>query len=113
MRRADALLFDMLDAARRIVEAVAGRDRRSFLADDVAVDAVLWRLAIIGEAAGRVPPEFQAAERAIPWRRIAAMRNRLVHGYFAIDHDRVWKVIAEDVPVLIAELERLLGATGQ
>lgn len=102
----------MLDAARRVSATVTGRDKQAFLTDSIAVDAVLWRLAIIGEAAGRVPSEIQEASRAIPWRRMAAMRNRLVHGYFFIDHDLVWKVVIEDIPILIDELRRLLDDDG-
>lgn len=109
MRRADALLLDMLEAARSVMSVVGGRDRRAFEADRVSFDAVMWNLSIIGEAASRVPEAIRQETPAIPWRTITAMRNRLVHGYFAIDRERVWKVVAEDISPLIAALEPIVG----
>ncbi len=69
----------------------------------------MWNLSIIGEAASRVPEAIRQETPAIPWRTITAMRNRLVHGYFAIDRERVWKVVAEDISPLIAALEPIVG----
>lgn len=64
---------------------------------------------IIGEAASTVTPEFRQQYPEIPLRDIVAMRNRLIHVYFDIDLDRVWDTIADDLPGLITQLERVLS----
>lgn len=72
--------------------------------------AVMWYLTVIGEAAARVSAEGRAALPSLPWSDIVAMRNRLVHGYDTIRFDRVWSVLADDLPPLIAALETALAA---
>ena len=63
---------------------------------------------IVGEAASRLSPEDQARYPSIPWREIIGMRNRLVHGYDAIDLNVLWDTIRIDLPPLIDELKRSL-----
>jgi len=67
---------------------------------------------IVGEAAAGVSPDGQAEYPSIPWRQIIGMRNRLVHGYESVDLDVLWDTIEDDLPPLIAELERILGESG-
>lgn len=72
-------------------------------------------LEIIGEAAKNVSVEIRALSPRTPWRLMAGMRDNLVHGYFGIDYELVWSVAVEQVPVLAAELTRLIAegeATG-
>jgi uncharacterized protein with HEPN domain len=98
----------MLDHARKAVEAIWGRSRRD-LDHDVVLAAALERFVeIIGEAAGRMSEERKAAVSGIPWRQITGMRNRLVHGYGAVDRDVLWDVIHDDLPDLIAKLSQEL-----
>ena len=63
---------------------------------------------IIGEAASRISEETRARHPNIPWTQIIGMRNRIVHGYFAIRLDRVWQTVQDDLPPLIAQLEALV-----
>ena len=72
--------------------------------------ALLKSLEIIGEAANGVSSVIQNRYPGIPWRDIIGMRNRLVHVYFDVDLDLVWDTIRTDLPPLIVELERVLGA---
>ena len=84
-----------------------GLSREAFMADDKTVDAVVRNLEIIGEAARQVPDEFAAAHSAVPWRRIAGLRNRIVHDYFGLDLDIIWEVIQTDLPQLKSQLATL------
>ena len=70
--------------------------------------AILKAVEIIGEAASRISEETKAKHPGIPWTEIIGMRNRLVHGYFAIRLDRVWQTVQDDLPPLIAQLEPLV-----
>jgi len=62
---------------------------------------------LIGEAATHIPNEIREVNSAIPWRLIIAIRNRLIHAYLGIDNDTLWSIIQDDVPGLLAELEKL------
>ncbi len=105
----EVLLRDMLDYARKAVAAAGGRGRGDLDEDDVLAAALERFVEVVGEAASKVSAGTRATCGAIPWRQIVGMRNRLVHGYAAVDHDVIWDVVTVDLPSLIIELERLLG----
>ena len=109
-RRDDSTsLRHMLDYAREAVEMAAGR-RRDDLKRDRMLELALVRLVeIVGEAATRVSEEGQQRFASIPWPQVRGLRNRLVHGYDTVDLDILWDIIQDDLPPLIAELERVLG----
>ena len=67
--------------------------------------ALVKCIEIIGEAASRVTRETRDALSGIPWQDIVGMRNRLIHAYFDVDHDRVWDTIQQDLPPLVAALK--------
>jgi uncharacterized protein with HEPN domain len=112
MRRRDdtILLKDMLDYARRAATAVEGASREALGTDAVLAGALERFLEVIGEAASRLEESTRESAPDIPWREIIAMRNRLVHGYFAVDPDILWTVVKEDLPALIEALERMVAA---
>ena len=64
---------------------------------------------IVGEAANRISPEFQQAHCDIPWAKVRGMRNRLIHGYDAVDFNILWDTVQLDLPQLIAMLEPIVG----
>ena len=70
--------------------------------------AIIKDLEIIGEAASKLTPEFKAAHSHILWIDIVGMRNRLTHGYFDIDLDRIWDTVLEDLEPLCEELEKMV-----
>ena len=70
--------------------------------------ALVRAVEIVGEAASRITMETQAATPTIPWAAIIGMRNRLIHAYFDIDRDILWKTVTEEVPALITLLKELL-----
>ena len=108
MRRDDAWLLDMLLAARNAVKFAAPLTFPEFENDDLNQLAILKSIEIIGEAASRISEETKARHPNIPWTQIVGMRNRIVHGYFAIRLDRVWQTVQDDLPPLIAQLEPLV-----
>ena len=108
MRSDDALLLDMLIAARTIVRFSAGMTLDAFEADEMAQSAVIRELQVTGEAARLVSEEAKTAYPAIDWRTMTGMRNRLVHEYFAIRLDVVWQTAIEDIPPLIDQLSDIL-----
>jgi uncharacterized protein with HEPN domain len=101
-------LWDMLTAARAVVDFTRGRTLADYASDLLLRSAVERQIEIIGEAARRVSKEFQEAHSEIPWRPIQAQRHVLAHDYGEIKHERVWRVAETHVPELIVQLEPLV-----
>ena len=98
----------MLAAAKGAVRAAAGRSTTELdLSNDFTL-ALVKRVEIVGEAAGRVKIETQVQFPEIPWQKITSTRHRLVHAYDAIDLEILWSIVTRDLPPLIQELERVL-----
>ncbi len=106
MRRDDEVrLNHMLDAAREAVSFARGRTRDDLDGDRQLVLALIKDMEIVGEAATHVSEPQRRRLPELPWERIVGMRNRLVHAYFDINLDIVWKTVTEDLPELISLLE--------
>ena len=103
------LLFldDMREAARKIDRYVSGRGQDAFRADEMAFDATLRNLEILGEAVKGIPEEIRARYPDINWRGVAGFRNVLAHAYFAVDEETLWDIIANKVPQLLVQLDRI------
>ncbi|MCC7293623.1 MAG: DUF86 domain-containing protein [Phycisphaerales bacterium] len=104
-------LKHILEAARQAMAFVHGRTRADLDADEMLGLALVRLLEIIGEASKGVSPSLQIANRDIPWRKMSTMRDRLIHGYFDVNLDVVWKTILDDLPPLIVQIETLVERT--
>ncbi len=98
-----------LDASREAVASAAGRSRADLDRDRVWALGLIKCVEIVGEAAGKIGKDLRARHPQVPWAPIVAMRNRLVHAYFDIDPEQVWKAVTEDLPALIAQIEDVLS----
>ena len=99
----------MLDHAKEAVNLLASKEKAALVSDRVLQLALVRLVEIVGEAANRLAVEDQSRYPSIPWREIVGMRNRLAHGYDAIDLDVLWDTVKVDLPQLIDELEQILG----
>lgn len=104
-------LRHMLDAAREAVSFVQGRTRVDLDRDRMLVLALTKSVEIIGEAAYQLSPTIQEQLPAIPWDDIVVMRYRLVHAYFDINLDILWRTVEDDLPSLIEQLQSYLDKT--
>jgi uncharacterized protein with HEPN domain len=101
-------LQHMVEAAQAAQQFMAGRDRAALDQDQMLLFAVVRALEIVGEAATRVSPETRAAMPDVPWQAIIGMRNRVVHAYFNIDRQVVWKTVSAELPQLLPALQAAL-----
>ncbi len=97
----------ILDAALESIAFVQGATRNTLDSDPKLAKALMMNIAIIGEAASRITKETQHPE--IPWTAITGMRNILIHAYFDVDLDEVWSTVQNDLPPLIAQLEKVVS----
>ena len=102
-------LRHMLDAATEAQFFAQNNTRSSLDTDRKLVLALVKSIEIVGEAATKVTNKCRKDLPQIPWPNIIGMRNRLIHAYFDINLDILWKTVTEDLPPLIAELEKIVG----
>lgn len=110
MRREELYLRDIPEAAGHIADFIAGLDFALFRESELIRSAVVHKLAVIGEAAARISGEMRARYPDIPWPKIVAFRNILVHAYFGIDWAEVCLAASKQVPGLRDEVDSILRA---
>jgi uncharacterized protein with HEPN domain len=106
--RTQQALEDMLENAQKALEYYV-EDRKGWRDHDLRVDAILRRVAVIGEAAARVPTAERQQFPSLMWREVIGMRQHLVHSYDKIDLDILEGVLTADLPALVVQLEQLLA----
>lgn len=109
MRHESLYLRDIIEAADHIAAFLAGVDFQSFQESELLHSAVAQKLAIIGEAAARVSEELKMRHAEVPWAQIAAFRNILVHAYFGVDWDIVWRAAKNRCPILREQVTGILA----
>ena len=107
MRDDQVYLRDILDAIRRI-ESYTSVGREAFLNTELYQDAVIRQLAVIGEASRKLSESLRASHAEVPWPRIFALRNLLIHDYAGVSLETVWKITEENLPLLKKQVQVIL-----
>jgi len=107
-----AYLQHVRDALRAVLEYTA-EGRATFLGSRMVQDAVVRNLEVVGEAVKGLDGEMRARAPDVPWRRIAGMRDVLIHHYFGVDLEVVWRVVEVEAPSLLVVVEKLIEDLGQ
>lgn len=102
-------LEDIVDAARWVETYVGGISLEQFQADRKTVDAVVRNLEVIGEAVKNIPQTVRDQHPHIPWQRVAALRDILIHEYFGIDMEILWDVVHNKLPLLKQQVIEILS----
>lgn len=108
MPRDEVYLLDIVISAKKALRFVEGMTWDNFQGNELVQSAVLHPLEIIGEAARLISESYKESHPEIPWFQMIGMRNRLIHEYFRIQADTVWKTIQEDLPGLIDLIQPLI-----
>jgi uncharacterized protein with HEPN domain len=106
-------LCHMRDHVAEALELSRGRQRHDLESDRMFALALTKLVEIVGEAAARVSTETQLQHPAIPWRQIVGTRNRLVHGYDAVDLDILWRIATDELGELLSQLQSILAVAAQ
>ncbi|MEZ2226073.1 DUF86 domain-containing protein [Microcoleus sp.] len=108
MPRDNESLIDIERAARRILRYTDKISRAELEMNDEKLSAILYQIAIIGEATKRLSQDFRQQHPEIPWREIAGMRDMLIHKYDQVDFDVIWDVVQNKLPELLTQFEPIL-----
>ncbi|MFT3790420.1 MAG: DUF86 domain-containing protein [Rudaea sp.] len=107
-------ILDAIARARHYVGRAANLE--AFERDGLLQDATVRCIEIIGEAATKIlkaDPAFVTAHPQVPWAQMSAMRNRVIHGYFEVDYQIVWRTVQSDLPTLAVTVRALRDALSQ
>lgn len=109
MRHENLYLNDIVEASNDIARFLRGVDADAFAQSDLLRSAVVHKLSVIGEAAARLSLEVTDRHPEVAWGQIVGFRNILIHAYFGIDWDIVWKAASEKCPHLRDQVARILA----
>ncbi|MEE8386628.1 MAG: DUF86 domain-containing protein [Dehalococcoidia bacterium] len=101
-------LEDVLQAITRVRRYTSGMSLETFSDDDKTVDAVVRNLEIIGEAVKKIPEQVRTGHPAVDWKKIAGLRDILIHAYFGVDVEIVWDVVRNGLPGLEQQVQAIL-----
>ena len=103
------LLMDMLESMEKIEFYSKGMSFETLKSNEMAFDAILRHLTVIGEAANKLSSSLMQHHDYINWHGIISFRNRLVHEYFGIDYNLVWEVISENLDEIKTHIQSILS----
>ena len=107
-RGIELYLKDIKGSIRKIEKYTRGVNFDKFSKDEQMIDAVVRNLSIIGEAVRNIPKEIKVKNPNVAWNEIKGMRNKVIHEYFGIDEEILWKTVQEDIPVFKKQIAKLL-----
>jgi uncharacterized protein with HEPN domain len=111
MSRAEVVyLRHILDEARYLAAESRTTSRTEFLADPTLRRAFARSIEIMGEATNQLSSDLRERYPDVPWREMARMHDRLIHGYIAVDYEVVWNVAATEAPLLRDRLEAIIAS---
>ncbi|MGH2489615.1 MAG: HepT-like ribonuclease domain-containing protein [Candidatus Limnocylindria bacterium] len=107
MRRDDERLIDIRDAVRAALRFVEGRSADDVASDELPAAALIQKITVIGEAAGRVSEARRADLSELPWREMVGMRNLVTYDYWQVDPAILWQTVTGELPQLLQQLDRI------
>ncbi|AGB03299.1 HepT-like ribonuclease domain-containing protein [Methanoregula formicica] len=91
-------LSEILASMEKIERYIAGISYEDFIRNEQLIDAVERNVEKIGEAAAAIPDEIRKQHPEVPWKTIVGLRNKVIHHYFAVDHEVIWQIATKNIP---------------
>ncbi|MDP1854286.1 MAG: DUF86 domain-containing protein [Candidatus Omnitrophota bacterium] len=104
---------DILVSTNEINSFIEGMDFNDFAKDKKTINAVVRSIEVIGEAAKNIPVALRHRYPDIPWKKMSGMRNKLIHEYFGVDVEILWKTVKEEIPILAHSIKEVLKGIGK
>ena len=110
MKNKEPIFFlqDIQNSLTKIFKYTTNIDYQEFVSNDMIKDAVERNFEIIGEAVKNLSEDFRNKYPNIPFKQIAGMRDKLIHDYFGVDYEIVWKTIKDKLPEFNSDIEKLI-----
>ena len=108
-RETRLFLEDIVESCDKIGRYTLGLKFEQFRDSELVVDAVARNLELVGEASKGVPNELRTRYPDVPWRKMAGLRDVIVHGYFRVDVQLLWDIVQRDVPTVRQKIAAILS----
>lgn len=109
MKRSQKLFInDIIEGIEDIQEFIKDKNYEMFINDKIVINAVIRKIEVIGEAAKNINNKIKENNPDIPWKKLAQMRDKVIHGYFGVDNNVIWETIINDMPPILKPLKVLL-----
>lgn len=109
MKENKVFLNHILDEINFVIKETGGLDKELFLRDEKLKRACARSLEIVGEAVKNISSEYKDKHNSIEWKRIAGLRDKIIHDYFSVDWNIVWDITQNRIPELKDKIEELIN----